>query len=243
VTWVIVGASAGLGRSLAEHLARDGGSLMLVARDERDLAPLASDLTAQHGARVRFLAQDADDPPALADRLHQSLAGDEVEGLLFPVGMNAASDEGQLDPAQVDRLVNVNFVAITCVIGRFLPVLLRQRRGVVVGFGSIAAIRGRGRNVVYSAAKRALESYFESLRHLTEREGLTVVFYVLGYLDTNLAFGQKLLLPPAPPAVVAAKVCRRLYEARGKHYLPGYWAIVALLFRAMPWWLFKRLRF
>jgi len=243
VTWVIVGASAGLGRALAEHMARDGRSLMLVARDERDLSSLASDLAVHHGTRVRFLAQDADVPGVLADRLHQSLAGEEVEGLLFPVGTIHDGDDGRLDPARVHQLINVNFTAIACVMSRFLPVLLAQRRGVVIGFGSIAAIRGRGRNVVYSAAKRALESYFESLRHLTEREGLTIAFYVLGYLDTGLAFGQRLLLPPAPPAVVAARVCRRLHDARGTHHLPRYWAVLAAVLRAVPWWLFKRLRF
>jgi len=243
VTWVIVGASAGLGRALAEHMARDRRSLMLVAREERDLSALARDLALHHGARVRFLAQDAVEPGVLADRLHQSLAGEEVEGLLFPMGAIDERDDGRLDPARVQQLMSVNFSAIASVMSRFLPILLAQRRGVVVGFGSIAAIRGRGRNIVYSAAKRALESYFESLRHLTERDGLTIAFYVLGYLDTGLAFGQRLLLPPAPPATVAAKVCRRLYDARGTHHVPGYWGVLAPLLRAVPWWLFKRLRF
>jgi short-subunit dehydrogenase len=243
VTWVVVGASAGLGRALAQRLARERRSLVLVARDERDLAPLASDLAATHGARVRILAQDAADPPVLARRLYEVVADEEVEGLLFPVGATAARDEGELDAAHADYLIRVNFLSVAAVIGRFLPKLVAQRHGVLVGFGSIAAIRGRGRNVVYSASKRALESYFESLRHLVERQGLTVAFYSLGYLDTSQAFGQRLLFPKADPDAIAARVCRSLTRTRGKRYLPWFWAFVAQAIRAVPWPLFKRMRF
>jgi short-subunit dehydrogenase len=242
VTWVVVGASAGLGRALAERLARERRSLVLVARDERDLAPLAADLAAMHAARVRILAQDANEPSVLAGRLYELLAAEEVEGLLFPLGATAAGDEGGLDPGQSEQLVRVNFLSVAAVIGRFLPKLIAQRHGVLVGFGSIAAIRGRSRNVVYSAAKRALESYFESLRHLAESHGLTVAFYSLGYLDTAQAFGQRLLFPKADPAAVADQVCRTLPRRRGKHYLPWFWALVALAIRVLPWSLFKRMR-
>jgi short-subunit dehydrogenase len=242
VTWVVVGASAGLGRALAERLAQERRSLLLVARDERDLAPLATDLAATHAARVRILVQDAAEPEVLAGRLYELLATEEVEGLLFPLGATDAGDEGGLDPGASEQLVRVNFLSVAAVIGRFLPKLIAQRHGVLVGFGSIAAVRGRSRNVVYSAAKRALESYFESLRHLAEGHGLTVTFYCLGYLDTSQAFGQRLLLPKADPAAVADEVCRALLRRRGRHYLPWFWALAAPAIRFMPWALFKRMR-
>ena len=41
-------------------------------------------------------------------------------------------------------------------------------------------------NVAYSAAKRALASFFESLRHACADTGVAVQFYVLGYMDTEL---------------------------------------------------------
>ena len=242
MTWVVVGASAGLGRALAERLAQDRRSLLLVARDERDLAPLATDLAATHSARVRTLAQDAAEPEVLARRLYELLAAEEVDGLLFPLGATAAGDEGGLDPGRSEELMRVNFLSVAAVVGRFLPKLIAQRHGVLVGFGSIAAVRGRSRNVVYAASKRALESYFESLRHLAEGHGLTVAFYSLGYLDTNQAFGQRLLLPKGDPAAVADEVCRMLARRGGRHYLPWFWAFIAPAIRVLPWAVFKRMR-
>jgi short-subunit dehydrogenase len=158
------------------------------------------------------------------------------------LGATAAGDEGGLDPAQSEELMRVNFLSVAAVVGRFLPRLIAQGHGVLVGFGSIAAVRGRSRNVIYAASKRALESYFESLRHLAEGHGLTVAFYSLGYLDTSQAFGQRLLLPKGDPAAVADEVCRMLARRRGRHYLPWFWAVIAPAIRALPWAVFKRMR-
>jgi short-subunit dehydrogenase len=243
VTWAVVGASAGLGRALCERLARDGRALLLVASDPRDLEALACDLRLACGARARVLAHDGADHAGLAEALARALEGEEVEGLLFPIGATADDDEGGLDAARAEQIVRVNLLAVISVVSRFLPAMLARGRGAIVGFGSIAAARGRGRNVVYSASKRALESYFESLRHLCEPRGLCVALYVLGYVDTQLAFGQRLLLPKADPAAVAARVCDELGRRRGRRHLPAFWGPITRLLRALPWPLFRRLRF
>lgn len=244
MTWLIIGASAGLGRALAETLARDRHSLLLVSGDQRDLAALAADLEIVSGAAVRVLIHDAADHEVLARRLLESLRPDEmIEGVLFPLGAVSEEDDGSLDSVSVERLVRVNFLSVVSIVGRLLPRLLEQRRGVIVGFGSVAAVRGRGRNVTYAASKRALESYFESLRHLCEPHGVTVVFYILGYLDTNLSFGRELRLPKAGTVDVAKRVCSELGRKRGRRHLPGWWFVMASAVRYLPWFVFRRMRF
>jgi short-subunit dehydrogenase len=244
VTWLVVGASSGLGRALAERLARDRRSLLLVSSDQRDLTAISADLQTVSGATVRTLAHDAADYVGFANRLSESLGPDEaIEGLLFPLGAVSEDDDGSLDPVSVERLFRVNFLSVVSVVSRLLPRLFEHRSGVIIGFGSVAAIRGRARNVAYAASKRALESYFESLRHLCEPHGLTVAFYVLGYVDTNLSFGKALRLPRASTAEVAERVCSELGRKRGKRYLPGWWVLVGSVVRHLPWSVFRRMRF
>ena len=243
MTWVVVGASAGLGRALATRLAREGGTLVLVASDARDLEPLASDLSVRFGTACRIVAHDAADPGGLADAVAAALSGDPIDGLLFPIGLSVDDDNG-LAPAAADaRLVAVNFLCVAAVCARLLPRLQGQKRGVIAGFGSIAAARGRARNVVYAASKRALESYFESLRQIGDGHGIRVFFFVLGYLDTTLAYGKKLLFPKAHPDAVADAVVRSFTGAGGRRHLPWWWAPIALLVRKMPWIVFRRMRF
>ncbi|HEY2797441.1 MAG TPA: SDR family NAD(P)-dependent oxidoreductase [Thermoanaerobaculia bacterium] len=244
MTCVVVGASSGLGRALAEELARGGHPLVLVSSDERDLVPMASDLTVRFGVGVRTVAADAADHVALAAALDRAVPSDqEVAALLFPVGAVEQGDDGRLEPEMAERLVRVNLLSVSSVVGRLLPRLISQGRGAIVGFGSVAALRGRSSNVVYAAAKRSLESYFESLRHASESRGLSVAFYVLGYLDTQLSYGRRLLLPKADPRQVAKRVCRALGRERGRHYVPWFWYPVGILLRAIPWAVFRRLDF
>ena len=244
MTCVVVGASTGLGRALAEALARRGQALLLVSSDERDLVPLAADLMATQGIEARTLAHDAADHAGLAAAIDAALAKDEpIDGLLFPIGTSDDADDLFLPPDRAEELVRINLLAVTSVVSRMLPRMLARHRGAIVGFGSVAAERGRGRNVLYAAAKRGLMSVFESLRHRLEGEGIAVVLYTLGYVDTNLAFGRPLPFRKADPRRLAERVCDDLGRARGKRFLPGFWRLVSFAVRSLPWFVYRRMRF
>ncbi|HEV8117106.1 MAG TPA: SDR family NAD(P)-dependent oxidoreductase [Thermoanaerobaculia bacterium] len=244
MTCVVVGASSGLGRAIAEELGRLGHALLLVSSEERDLAPLASDLAIRFGAAVRVLAADASNPAAFADSVDGALdPGEAITAVLFPIGAVEEEDGVLLAPERAERLVSINFASVVSVVGRLLPRLVARGKGTIAGFGSVAALRGRSRNAVYAAAKRSLESYFESLRHFAEPRGVTVAFYVLGYLDTQMAWGRRLLLPKADPRAVARRVCGALGREAGRHYIPGFWNPAGILLRALPWPIFRRLEF
>jgi short-subunit dehydrogenase len=243
VTAVVVGASAGLGRELAGQLAAAGHDLVVVSSDARDLEALSSDLRIRHGVRVVALPLDLGGELSGVERLAEAAA--ELGGpdaLLLPVGWAATSDDATLDPVLAERLVRTNFLSVAAVVGRFLPELQRRPRASVVGFGSVAAARGRGANVFYAASKRALETYFESLRHACAGTPVRVSFYVLGYLDTNLAFGRRTLLPRADPARLAARVVRDLGRCEGVRYHPRAWRLVAAALPLVPFSVYRRLK-
>ena len=242
MTWAVVGASAGLGRALAEALARDSRPLLLVASDKQDLDAQAADLRIRFGGETRALAVDVSAARA-AEEIATALEGKPIDGLLFPVGAVDEDDDGRLAGERLERLMRVNLISIMTITARLLPRMRAQGRGVIVGFGSVAAARGRSRNVVYSAAKRALESYFESLRHAEEACGIAVALYVVGFMDTNQAFGRQLRLPLARPEHVARRVRNELGRRRGRSHLPRWWWPVTCALRALPWPAYRRMRF
>ena len=242
MTWVIVGASAGVGRALAEELAAPNTRLLLVSRDAEDLEALASHLRLAREAAVSLLSADADDPGALARGICAALPESErIEGVLLPVGAVNEDDDPLSTPERAERLVRVNYLSPASVASALLPRLL-SGGGVVVGFGSVADVRGRQRNVTYAAAKRALRSHFESLRCAYGGRGVRVQFWVLGYHDTGLAWGRKLPLPKADPASTARRVVRAIRRGRsGVFFAPRIWRVVTLLLRFLPLAVFRRL--
>ncbi|EIG62345.1 SDR family oxidoreductase [Bradyrhizobium sp. WSM1253] len=244
MTALVIGASAGVGRALSEALAARGTALLLVASDAQDLDALAAHLRLVHGVEVRTVVTDASVPPVCVDQIAAAASEfGEINGLYFPIGASRRDDLGLLNTQDTLRIVNSNLTVVMAITAHFLPRLLRQKHARIVGFGSIAAVRGRKANVVYSAAKRGLESYFESLRHLTVGSGVLVQFFRLGYVETQQSFGQRLLFPVVSPARVASYVVANTHNDLGARFFPRFWAGVAFAIHRLPWSIFKKLSF
>ena len=242
MSYLIVGGSSGLGRALAESLARAGLPLILVSSDRRDTQAVASDLGLRYGVPVLGVGLDLESPTASLHELDDAVArSSPLQGLLLPAGASREGDEpGQRDD-EFEAITRVNYTSICRLVNHYLPRLRAAGSGWIVGFGSVAAIRGRRRNAAYSAAKRALRSYFESLRHALGGSGITVQFYVLGYLDTNLAFGRRTLLPSGSAARLAEAVVRQRGRDFGCRFYPRFWRAADLLIRALPWAIWRKL--
>jgi short-subunit dehydrogenase len=242
VTAIVVGASSGLGRALSVELARTGHALLLIASDARDLDALASDLNLRFGVVVNILAMDLATHADPGARVCEALSAmPAATSLLLPVGMSRADDDGSLAAAALGQLLAINLHAPIAIAHALLPVLL-EAKGAIVGFGSIAGARGRSKNIVYAAAKRGLETFFESLRHRHVPTDLRVQFYRLGFLRSNLTFGMRLPLPVAEPEAVAAKVVAQLRSASFDRYEPRWWGLIALIIRSLPWFAFRRMK-
>jgi short-subunit dehydrogenase len=242
MTTLIVGASSGLGRALANELAERGHALLLVASDPRDLGALATDLQLRHGVGVRTLALDLAREGDPGSRIAAALEGmPALDALLLPVGLSRTDDDLSLDAARIGQLLAINLHVPLAIVHALLPRLL-ESHGVIVLFGSIAAVRGRGRNVVYATAKRGLESLYESLRQRYRPQQLRVQLYRLGFIATNLTHGMSLPTPAADPQTIARTIGSRLGRGSACWYLPRKFALIAFVVRWLPWMLYRRMR-
>lgn len=243
--YLILGASAGLGRSLSKKLASEGHHLILVATDHRDLEATASNIMIRYHVRVETLAANVCVNSNFLDELERIinvLGG--LDGIFCPIGAVSSVDNIHYNLTAFRYITDVNYTSVVSVITRFWDLLThRSHPTIVVGFGSVASIRGRNFNVGYSAAKRSLMSFFESLRHAGVSKNVLVQFYILGYLDTNLAFGKRTLLPKASTEILAQRIFDNLQNDFGVTYYPRYWYAINLVLKITPWAIFKRLTF
>ena len=241
-TAIVVGASSGLGRALATELAARGDALLLVASDRRDLDALGASLNLAHGIAVRALALDLGREADPGARIASALDGmPPVSALLMPIGQSREDDDFSLDAPRIGELLAINLHAPLAIVHALLPVLVESHATVVL-FGSVAATRGRGRNVVYASAKRALISLYESLRQRYRPRELRVQLYELGFMATNLTYGMRLPLPAVSPDRVARRVVGSLRRGSFRRRVPAWWAFVALVVRLLPWPVYRRLQ-
>ena len=239
---VIVGGTAGLGREIATILAEQGHSILIIGKDKKDVDSSVADLQIRYGKDVYGIAVDASNHYIFSETLTAaSLIFGNINYLFLPIGASDQQDNADIEITKFNEIMSSNFFSVVLAVKVFRSKFNIEEESAIIGFSSISAIRGRDNNVIYAASKRALESYFESLRMIFSDTRTLVKFYRIGYLDTNQAYGKRLLFPKANPEKAARKIVSRLNKPRLVTYLPRYWKVISILVKIAPIGLYKKI--
>lgn len=152
--WALVtGASAGIGKALAEELAVGGTNLVLTARRRDRLEELAGKLTAK-GVRVEIFAADLADPAAPASiHAFTKKKGIDVELLINNAGFGAYGELHTVALPRLLEMVQVNCSAVIHLTRLYLPEMIEWRRGDVLIVASTAAFQAVPYISTYAATK------------------------------------------------------------------------------------------
>lgn len=187
-TVLITGASSGIGRAFAHLFARDGYTLMLVARRAAVLEELASELSRQYRATVRVIAIDLADPVA-ARHLHERLQRERiaVDVLVNNAGFGAQGAFAGLPLERQLQMIHLNVTALTALTRLLLPSMLERGRGGVLNVGSTAAFQPGPFMAVYYATKAYVVSFGEALADELSGSGLRISCLAPGPTATAFA--------------------------------------------------------
>jgi short-subunit dehydrogenase len=174
---------------------------------------------------------------------NEAISYGNIKNLFFPIGVSIEDDNESLNLENIDVLLATNLITIIKLCNLFFKRIKDLEDSNIIFFSSIAAIRGRKNNIFYSASKRALESYFESIQHALGDSKVTVKLYCLGYVETSLSFGKKLLFPKITPDRVANEVIDGLNRSTGRKFLPKFWFFVERIIKVIPWFIYRRINF
>lgn len=184
-TWLITGCSSGLGKCLATEALQQGRNVILTARNPDSLKELA-DLFPERSvvARLDVTEQETIDS-AIAKGLERF---GQIDVLVNNAGyaLRGAAEECGLD--EVEREFDVNFYGPVRTIQAILPHMRNARNGMIVNYSSIAALCPRGGSAYYSAVKRALEGFSDTLRLEVEPLGVKVMVVEPGSFHTDFFY-------------------------------------------------------
>src|SRR3954469_4021229 len=135
---LVTGASAGIGRELADILAREGHDLVLVARREPELTELARELKERHGASSRVLTADLAGPDAAAEVV-EALGGTPVDVLVNNAGFGGHGAFAERGRDEEMRMIAVNVTALTDLTKQLVPGMVARGQGRILNVASTAA--------------------------------------------------------------------------------------------------------
>ena len=176
---LITGASSGIGKACAEHLAARG---YRVFGAQRHVPPAE---TAARG--VEMLTMDVNDDQSVEQgvRAVVTQAG-RLDAVVNNAGIALMGAVEDTAIAEAKAQLETNFFGVLRVCRAALPIMRRQGSGHIVNISSLAGVIGLPFTGLYSASKFALEGMSESLRLETRRFGVKVVLIEPGDFQSQL---------------------------------------------------------
>jgi NAD(P)-dependent dehydrogenase (short-subunit alcohol dehydrogenase family) len=176
---VVTGASAGIGKACAQHLAVAGYRVFGAQR--RTVVDGVSD-------GVEMVALDVNDDAsvnAAIAAIHER-AG-RIDAVVNNAGISIMGAVEDMSIEEAKAQLETNFFGVLRVCRAVLPIMRAQGSGTIINISSLAGIVGLPFSGLYSASKFALEGVSESLRLETRRLGIKVVLVEPGDFNSEMS--------------------------------------------------------
>jgi len=237
---LILGATSTVAADVARIYRSRGARLYLVARSQAKLAALSRELGASVLGEtcVDFLDTTA---TLTALRFALDRVG-VVDVALIAQGDLGNQLESEVDFAEAERQLLVNYVSAVAQLTVLGPFFEAQGRGTIAVISSVAGERGRPRNYTYGSAKGGLTIYLQGLRSRLW-PNVTVTTIKLGPVDTPMTSHHEKNASFVSSERAAHDIVRAITRRRGEVFVPGFWRFVMLVVRCLPERLFQRMAF
>jgi short-subunit dehydrogenase len=188
-TFVITGASDGIGAEIARQLARAhgaGAGLVLAARNGDKLEAVAAECRAL-GSQTLVVPTNVSEEPQCRALIGQAVARfGRIDALVNNAGVSAHALFSDVKPQDLhwyEKLMNVNLWGAVWCTHAALP-HLKESRGSIVAVSSLAGLVGVPGRSAYSATKFAMTGFFEALRAELKSAGVSVTTAFPGVVAT-----------------------------------------------------------
>jgi NADP-dependent 3-hydroxy acid dehydrogenase YdfG len=185
---VVVGASSGIGRSLAYALARDRQRVGLVARRAGVLEQVARHVTA-FGGEPLVAVSDVQDTQSIREAIQKIVdTWGTIDTIILSSGIALATDPLHFETAPFREIIETNLLGVANWIEALQPVLAAQPNGGTIAvLSSLSARRAvPGAGTTYSASKAAASQLCDGLRAPFATQNIRLVTIEPGFVRTNM---------------------------------------------------------
>ncbi|RLJ51834.1 NADP-dependent 3-hydroxy acid dehydrogenase YdfG [Litoreibacter meonggei] len=231
----LVGASAGLGRALADKLVAAGAEVVLSARGEDELKQAVSEI----GPKASYVVLDVSDN---GDVIRAASEVGDVDGYVHLAGVYWPQGAKEWDADQVNAMCDINFTGMVRVLGQVVPEMAKRDRGHIVITSSLTGFRGLPGSIGYTASKAATMSLAECMYADLRKTGVDVQVVNPGFIKTQLTDKNDFNMPfIMEPEGAAQEVFDHMKSSRFKRSFPTLFSLVFRGSQFLPDWLYFRI--
>lgn len=184
---IVTGASSGMGEAITKLFAKEGASVVAIARRKEKLQGVIDEVTA-NGGKATAGAGDVSKEEDVQNTVKTAL---EKYGKLDIVVNNAgifdlAIPVGDVTDEMWDRVIDINVKGPMRFFRAAIPIFLKQGKGVFVTVGSVASLFGLKGGVAYTTSKHAVLGLARNTAATYAKKGIRSNVIGPGFIDTDM---------------------------------------------------------
>jgi 3-oxoacyl-[acyl-carrier protein] reductase len=184
---LVTGGSRGIGRSICEHLARDGAKVAVVARDEARAAATAAALEGEGHKGYACDVADSEAVNALVKQIEQDFGSLDI--LVNNAGITADNLLVRIDDEAWDKVVNTNLKGAFNLIRAAAKGMMKRRSGRIINITSVVGLTGNKGQANYSASKAGLIGLTKSVAKELASRSILCNAVAPGFIETEMTAG------------------------------------------------------
>lgn len=228
---IIIGATAGIGRALAEEMHSRGYSVGITGRRIQHLKKIKNDL----GKRIFTSFMDVTRLQDSIIRLHQLI--EDMGGMDIIVLNAGVSNLKKGNDRETElHVIDVNIRGFANLASDSFTYFEQQGHGQLIGVSSIASMFGWGLSAPYNASKAFVRNYLQGYRQKANHSGadISVTDLQPGFVESEMTRNRKNIFWLAS-AEKAARQMADAIEQRSDHaYITRRWRLIAWLLKIIP---------
>lgn len=245
LTILIIGATS----TIAEHCARQwlkqqSCEVILLGRDLDKLQRVERDLKIRAPeASLQLKTIDFLDAEAIQDYIAELYQQQCIDIALIAHGTLPDQEQCQTDLTVCQQAMQVNAISPILFAEAIVKHMIEKDHGKLAVIGSVAGDRGRKSNYIYGASKAMIDTYMQGLQHRLALINAKVQASLIkpGPTATPMTAGISGKGKLASPEQVANDIVQGIQQGRASIYTPGKWALIMLIIRNLPFFLFKKM--
>ena len=230
---IVIGASSGIGKEVAQLLVKEGWTVGVAARR----VELLQDIGAVETEEIDVTQKEA---TVKLRNLIERLGGMDLFFYSSGIGKQNRDLQENIELATMET----NAVGFTRMIGEAYRYFAERGKGHIAAITSIGGTKGLGPAPAYSATKAMQNTYLEALEQLSNAKGLKIRFTDIrpGFVDTALLnddFHYPMMLKPE---AVAKDIVKAIHAKKHVRIIDWRYRILTALWQLIPRWIWRRIK-
>jgi short-subunit dehydrogenase len=235
---IIIGATSGIGRALAEEAHRRGYHVGLTGRRTERLEQIREELG--EGCWIRTM--DVTESKEAVRGLHYLIH--EMDGCdILVLNAGVASFTHDLSIENEHHVIDVNVRGFATLMVAGFAYFKQEGHGHLVGVSSMAGMFGYGLSTAYSASKAFVINYLQGFRQKARRTDADIAVTDLrpGYVESEMTEDKRGMFWVAPTDKAAHQMMDAIARKKSYAFITKRWRLLAWLIGLLPQRLFDRI--